>query len=91
MRRIINSFLACCLALICIFTYVGCKSDKNPDTELPEQAGLEETDYDLVSSGKSDYVIVIPEEDSKMLNFAVSELQLFFEEATNIKLPVILD
>lgn len=48
-------------------------------------------DYLVDANGYSDYIIVIPENAGKWLQFAADELVLFFKEATNITLPVIYD
>lgn len=67
------------------------KAEK-PNNDYDDTITLAETNIDLVKSGKSDYKIVIPSDNnSKMMTFAVSELKLFFEEATGIVLETVTD
>lgn len=50
------------------------------------------TDIDLIKNGKSDYIIVIPENsNSKHINAAVDELVTLIQEATGVELEVITD
>ena len=72
------------LAGIFLF-YVGCKKDK---TEPVDEGDKFSTTY-LVENNRSPYKIVIPENASSTLNFAASELQMFFEEATGITLQIV--
>ncbi|MBO4594399.1 MAG: DUF4838 domain-containing protein [Clostridia bacterium] len=46
---------------------------------------------DIVRFGKSDYEIVIPENANDGEKNGAKELQLFFKEATGIKLPIVTD
>lgn len=50
----------------------------------------ERTDY-LVSQGKTDYVVVIPNASDKYTQMAVSEFSVFFEQATGIKIPYVVE
>ncbi len=54
---------------------------------------MTETDKYIVSNGRTDYKILIPEalEDDKFISAAVSDLQLLFMEATGIDLEVVND
>lgn len=73
-------------------TIVACKDDHEDDIEEPMEEVIEETDFDLVKSQTSDYVIVYPKDAEDMVKVtAVAELQLFFEDATGIELEAIDD
>ena len=89
MKKKFLSLLTGALSAVVLFSFTACggeTSDSNPVEEPADSVA--ETQYDLVRDGRSDYIIVVPDEDSKMLNFAQSELALFFEEATVIELTV---
>lgn len=45
----------------------------------------------LATEKKSDYVIVIPESPSEYIQFAATELQTLFCEATGVELPILTD
>lgn len=94
--KIIWIVLACAVAVAVALTlglYFGLreKPDSLPKIEPEQPLVLAETDVDLVSAGKSDYKIVLPATQTKMLGFAQSELQLFFGEATGIALEAVTD
>ena len=48
-------------------------------------------DKDIVKRGQSDYSIVIPENANDGEKNGSKELQLFFEEATGVRLPIVSD
>ena len=48
-------------------------------------------DKSIVSRGDSEYKIVLPAQAESAEKSAASELQLFFEKATDIKLPIVSD
>ncbi len=50
---------------------------------------IENTDFDLVSNGESEYKIVLPAEPSSNETFAANELQYFIMEATGAKLEIV--
>lgn len=83
------------LCLILVFSF-GCKNKEEVQnngvfTDGVHIFNVSETDYYLVQEGKTEYKVVIAEEAGKRIVTAKEELQLFFEEATGIKLDVITD
>lgn len=79
--------MAVTLTLLLVF-----KPWKDKNYDFDDTPVLKETDIDLVKSGKTDYKVVIPEGyDTNMSSFALSELKLFFAEATGISLTVVDD
>ena len=99
--RIISLFL--CLLLT--FS-VGCKKNKGDGSSTTQNAQnpnkivytsgvhnfeVSETSNFVVYDGKTDYKIVIPEGADDLIIVGAEELQLFFEEATGIKLEIIDD
>ena len=94
-NKIISSALA---ALIFCSIMAGC-TDKNKDSEIvPEQTKtwvekpiFEDSSNDLVKDGKTDYVIVYPEDASSQTLTGIQELQLFFKQATGIQLESFKD
>ena len=61
------------------------------DPTLSEEYKPTDTDIVLAENGKTDYVIVVPEENPWAINQARTELQTFFSEATGANLPVKAD
>ena len=59
-------------------------------TGIHQFTATERTDY-LVSQGKTDYVIVIPQTTDKYTQMALTELTVLFEQATGIELPYIVE
>ncbi len=74
---------------------IACKNNQssNPPSNPPssQEPEVELTDKKLVSNGKSDYKIVIPQNASSQELKASNELVNYFKEATGITLPVISD
>lgn len=94
MKKYIRSIIACSLAITTLFA-VGCKEDEasssSPDSSV-ETPVIEESAYDLVKDGESAYTIVYDADaTSAILDMAVNELSLFFEEATGVLLPAVPD
>ena len=93
------------LAAISLFSLMACKkgngnkedstsvSGGNPPqtviTDTTHEFSSEPTAYKLVENGATEYKILVSEDGKITYAEAISELQLFFEEATNIKLAVI--
>ena len=89
MKKKFLSLLTGVLSAVVLFSFAACGGKTPDDNPVEEPAdSVAETQYDLVKNGCSDYIIVVPDEESKMLTFAQSELSLFFEEATGIELTV---
>lgn len=49
------------------------------------------SEFDLVKSGKSEYILVVPTEPDHYEDFAVKEFKRLFSNATGIELPVMTD
>ena len=80
--------LVLCVSL-CFSILSGCKNEN--ENEKASYKGTHdytalETDGDFIKNGKTDYIIVIPEDCSNLLYTARDELTYFFEKATDIKL-----
>ena len=100
-RKFIRVF-AVITAGIALFGSVAC-SKKEPteetnkgnqwtfDPTLSEEYKPADTDIVLAENGKTDYVVVVPENSDWTINQARSELQNFFSEATGAGLPVVSD
>lgn len=89
--RIISMLLA---AVLFTSLLVGCQGGAQTNGEVKEQekqnvkAEIPATEYDLVSAGKSDYFILIPDNATENENYAAQELQLFIKEATGAELII---
>ncbi|MBQ8658348.1 MAG: DUF4838 domain-containing protein [Clostridia bacterium] len=104
MKRRLKKWLALALSLI-TFTgaFVACDEEKqssdggsSSSVEKVFDDGIHsykigETNFDMVKNGSSEYKIVLPNGASETLNFAATELQLFFKEATGVTLPIVSD
>ena len=93
------------LAAISLFSLMACKKgngNKEDSTSVPggnppqtvitdttHEFSSEPTAYKLVENGATEYKILVSEDGKITYAEAISELQLFFEEATNIKLAVV--
>lgn len=80
-------FLICFLLAGIFMLSAGCKDSCKRNDPPPDEDNVSTTH--LVKNGSSRYKIVIPENASGTLNFAASELQTFFGEATGITLPIL--
>lgn len=94
-NKIISLLLA--IATVCSVA-AGCKKKDGDSSVTPEQLKtwsekptFEDSAHDLVKDGKSEYVIVYPENASTQVKTGVQELQLFFKEATGIDLNAYTD
>ena len=95
--------LAGALAAISLFSLVSCKKEpENDNTSLPggtppitvetdtvHEFFIGTTAYSLIKNGTTEYKILVSEEGKVTYAEAISELQLFFEEATGIRLAVV--
>lgn len=92
-NRIISLALA---TLISCSITAGC--DKEEKKNVPEATKtwvekpvFEDSNIDLVKDGKTEYVIVYPENASDQTLMGIQELQLFFKQATGIELECFKD
>ena len=95
--------LAVLLASISLFSLASCKNgnDNDGDNSVPGGAvkptvtdtihefSIETTPYSLMKNGATEYKILVSEQGKITHAEAISELQLFFEEATDIKLTAV--
>lgn len=82
------------LVLLCSVFVVACNDPEQTDDPIGEEEvkpEVEKTDIMIYDGRKSDYKIVIPAEATEYEQFASSELTLFFEQATGVKLETITD
>ena len=79
--RKINRILSVILALLLCFSFVACDNNAPTDTGEPD---LSTVKFIVTEQKRSDYLILIPEEADKEINFAASELQFGIEAATSM-------
>ena len=93
--------LAVLLASISLISLFGCKNNNKGNNSAPSgvvkptvtdtihEFSMETTPYSLVKNGATEYKILVSEKGKITHAEAISELQLFFEEATDIKLTAV--
>ncbi|MBR4942874.1 MAG: DUF4838 domain-containing protein [Clostridia bacterium] len=93
--------LAVLLASISLISLFGCKNNNKGNNSEPSgvvkptvtdtihEFSMETTPYSLVKNGATEYKILVSEKGKITHAEAISELQLFFEEATDIKLTAV--
>ena len=93
-KRIIAIVLS---ALTALTFFGGCKDKEaekgieieNVVSQLP--SSVKETGLNVIENGKSDYQIVVSATADDNIKAIASEIQYFYEEASGVKLPIILD
>lgn len=80
-----NRILSVVLTLLLCFSFVAC--NKNAPTESIEP-DLSTGKFIVTEQKMSDYLILIPEDADKEINFAASELQFGIEAATGYQMPI---
>lgn len=102
MKKIINRiivYLLCAMLAASVITLSGCGVKDNSVSEnISSSESVADTDKHfaetgayIVKNGSCDYKIVMPNKSTSVLEFAVSELQTFFAEATGINLAAVKD
>lgn len=95
-----KQIIAILLSILCVSSFaVGCKKEeplaeareKYRYTEGVHDLTATETDSYMVQNGKTNYKILMPAEMDSNLILAESELKLFFEKATGIKLETVIE
>ena len=88
MKKFVKSMI--CFALCaCAALSAACKEESQKTSD--PATGFEDTGVVLAENGKTDYTVVIPAKASEYEEFAASELQTRFEEATGAALPLVYD
>lgn len=89
MKRL-NKFVSLALSVVVVFGATGCKLfvKPNDDDTTPQ---IQDTAFDLVKGGQSDYKILLPADSTDTEKYASGELVTFFKQATGITLPVVTD
>lgn len=85
MKKILKGITASLLAIVCCVSAVACKKEKKREKseEQTSQNVIKETDISLAYGGKTDYVIVLPDEASNYEQYAAEELSLYMGKSTN--------
>ncbi len=94
-KKIFTSILSFVLCISCVWS-VGCKGGENPPASSNGSNGsvgkeFEESGYNLVENGQSNYVIVLPEKPDKNLNFAATEITNFIKESSSVELRTVAE
>lgn len=89
-NKIVSITLVLALSMA-LFTACG-TSQQNSEVKEAEKKNVKkeipQTEYNLVTDGKSSYFILLPKKATEKEKFAASELQLFIKEATGAKLEI---
>lgn len=92
MKKIkIFALMSSIILLFSICASCGKESDKNQAQTEESPYSIEYTSETIVSGGRSDYTIVIPEASSDIIEFAADELVTAYEESTGVRLPIVKD
>lgn len=99
MKKRLMTLITLLLCVVLAFsTLVSCKDKtenvgNSADVYAPggEPQSFKETDKILISNGKTDYKIVIPDGANRVISHAGQELQLFLKESTGCEIPIITD
>ncbi len=82
--KIAKNILCFLLCVALLMGFAGCHRDTPVDSDT-----VKTTDTWVVKNGVSPYRILIPENASAQLQFAASDFQLFFREATGVTLEIV--
>ena len=80
--------------ILTVVSLSGCSESKQTQGAVKEQEKrnvkqeLTFTEYDFLSEGASEYIILIPDTPTTNETFAAEELQLFIQEASGVKLDI---
>ena len=104
MKKIIKKIIGAALMLTTAFSAFACSGADKGEEEIGSgtlkasvytsgvhRLNYTETNEYIVKDSSCGYSIVIPENATERELIAAEELQLFFEEATGIKLPILTD
>lgn len=70
--------------ILSISALSGCSNDTNSGDDT-----IKETNEYIVKNSTTEYALVVDNVSDSMLDFAIQEFKLFFEEATDIVIPVV--
>lgn len=85
MRKRKNSLVALFLAIVMVCQLTGCGSNTQ------EGKKLKSTGTNIVENGKSNYIIVVPEETDFVTNLAASELNEFLSRSSGVTLQIVTE
>lgn len=92
-KKAIAMLLVLSMLTGCLYGCSENKAEKNQLTYEIEKQNVKdkiaETDIDFVKDGKSEFVIVVPDEVTDNEKFAANEMQYFVKGATGIELPIV--
>lgn len=97
MKKSINRIIITLLIFIFSFSLVACGKDDDSNyvinnTSNPNHSvSVKLTEEYLMKDGTTDYKILIPSQDSALINFAVSEFKEIFFESTGVRMTSALD
>ena len=99
-KRGISRIFAVLAAVLIAVSFTACGKKKHKQAPVPYEEepffgthrfDVTEREEKIVSNGSTDYKIVVSDTPTDSETLAVSELQLFFKEATGISLPIVDD
>lgn len=97
MKKNIIKIITLIMSFVLVFSVCfGCNNVDNQDSTSVDNYGGEpisfkSTDINLVANGKSDYLIVKPENATYVISHASTELQSFIKQSTGCTIPIISD
>lgn len=86
MKKIIVKVMCLLLCAAMLMGLVGCNREQEPTDFV-----ISTTNTYVVKNGVSPYRILIPEDASSQLQFAASDFQFFFKEATGVTLEIVTE
>ncbi len=70
---------------------IDSSTDSSADDSSETEKEFEESGFNLVENGVSNYVVVIPEASDRNLNFAATEINNFIKEASSVDVGAVMD
>ena len=95
MKKLISKIALLLSILLVTSFFISCvPTSQGPgpvDPERPPESELEDTSYQLVSNGATQYTIVVPDVEDRRIIEAVNELNSLFAMATGVSMPQITE
>ena len=85
--KLIKKIIIFALTAVLALSVLACGNADNGGETEPKK--WENSGYNVVENGRSDYTIVIPENADYDESMAADELQYFLEESTGVTLPIV--